>query len=376
MGFQITTLAVLLDEISDDLELSIFQGGIVLGITAFMGILTAIISGPLIDYVGTRRSIVVVCVLIGIAGAMRGTANGFSTLLLFSFLLGIFQPVLPVSLIKINRLWFGNHQLGLASGIMSAGFALGLMLGARLSASVLSPELGGWRYVLVFLGAATILIGIIWWLIYPRQEPSYATAIDFSILYQQVLTVSKIPTIWILGGVGLGITGLMFGIVGYVPSYLRELGWADVDADSTVAVFFLASLTGVVPLSIMSDKLQSRRTAIVFAILMLTLGTSLLFFVEDNRTGVFIAMVVAGCCFDGFMAIHAAMISEVEGIATTMIGTAIGFSLAIRNVGPTIGPPLGNSFAGLGLSAPFLVWVAFGVMAMVLMISLFPKSTT
>jgi predicted MFS family arabinose efflux permease len=376
VGFQITALSVLLDEVADELGLDIFQRGVVVGMTAFMGILTVLVSGPLIDYVGTRYSIVALCLLVGISGALRGLANGFATLLIFSFLLGIFQPVISVSLIKINRLWFGKHQLGLANGFMSSGYALGLMLGARLGATVLSPELDGWRNVLLLLGSATFLVGIVWWLFYPKHETRQSSSINFSLLYRQVLLVSKLRSLWILGGVGTGITALMYGVVGYVPSYLRDLGWEAVNADSAVATFFLASLIGAVPLSTLSDRLHSRRSAIVFAIFMLTLGTSMLFLVRNAYTGVFVAMVIAGCGFDAFMAIHASMVSEVEGIAAAMMGTAIGFAMSIRNIGSAIGPPLGNSFATIGLSVPFLIWAACGTMALILMIRFIETSSS
>lgn len=368
MGFQITAISVLLNEIANDLELSIFQTGVVLGMTALMGIFTAIISGPIIDSLGMARSIAAICLLVGISGALRGISNGFATLLFFSFLFGVFQPVVPVNLLKINRLWFRKDQLGLASGLMSSGFALGLMLGARLSASVLSPAFGGWQYVLVLLGTATVLLGIFWWVIYPQNESGLSNKFDIFVLFNQVADVAKFRALWVLGGAGLGITALMRGVVGYVPIYLRDQGWSAVDADSMVAVFFLASLLCVIPLSTVSDRITSRRTVIMFAIFMLTLGTSLLFVIKVSYLNVMVAMILAGCGFDAFMAIQGAMITEVEGIGASSMGAAIGLALTIRNIGPAIGPPVGNAFAAVGVTAPFLVWAAFGCLALVLMV--------
>ena len=161
MGFQITGLSALFSEIAESVELDLIQIGIVWGLGTVMGIVTTLLGGPLIDYFGTRRSLVVLCIGIGITGALRGLSVDFGTLLVTSFLFGMVQPVLPLNLIKLNRQWFAPEQLGLASGIMSAGFALGLMLGSRLSATVLSPMLGGWRGVLIVLGVISVIIGFV-----------------------------------------------------------------------------------------------------------------------------------------------------------------------------------------------------------------------
>ncbi len=49
-----------------------------------------------------------------------------------------------------------------ANGVVSAGMALGFMIGALLSATVLSPLLGGWRNVIFFFAAIALAVGGFW----------------------------------------------------------------------------------------------------------------------------------------------------------------------------------------------------------------------
>lgn len=368
IGFPSTSLSVLFSEIAESLELDLLQIGIIWGVGSFMGIFTAVIGGPIIDYVGTRRSIIVTCILVGLLGALRGFATDFWTLFIYSFLLGIVQVTLPIILIKLNLQWFAPRQLGLASGIMSFGFAIGLLLGARLGASVLSPALGGWRNVMIVTGIAGVLLGILWIFVHPSDEKTEASAFDWSSLLSGIRKVAKFRNLWILGLIGFGVGGLMRGVIGYVPSYLREIGWVGLDADTAISLFFFSSLIGVVPLSYLSDRIKNRRIIMIFAVCTMTLGTTILFFANGVMFWVFTAMLIAGFAFDAFMAVQNLSLSRLDGIPMTLVGTTIGFGIMIRNVGSSISPPLGNSLAENSFELPFLLWAGFGLFALVLLI--------
>jgi MFS family permease len=133
------------------------------------------------------------------------------------------------------------------------------------------------------------------------------------------------------------------------------------DADRALAAFFLASLTAVVPLSILSDRLRLRRGFLIFAAMVLSVGVGLLSVVE----GVFVVLVLAatGFVFDSFMAILNASILEVDGVSHIYAGTALGFTTMIRNLGGAFSPPIGNSLTVFGLNVPFLFWGGMALFA-------------
>ena len=368
MGFPTTGLSALFSEIADSLGLDLVQIGLVWGVGTVMGIFTTLMGGAVIDYFGTRRSLVALCLATGISGALRGFAFDFWSLFLFSFLFGMVQPVLPMNFIKLNRQWFASGQLGLASGVMSAGFATGLMLGSRLSATVLSPMLGGWRAVLIFMGLCAIALGIVWAILHPPMEKSKAARLDMKQFFANLRYVTRYRDLWVIALAGFGVAGLMRGLVGYVPTYLREIGWDAVSADTAITLFFFASLIGVVPISHISDRIGNRRLVMAFGTAMMSLGTGLMFLVGDSFWAVMLSMVIAGCCFDSFMGLKGASITEIEGLEVAMMGSALGFGGMLQNLGSTITPPIGNALSTISLHTPFLLWSCSGLLAVVVLL--------
>ncbi|MCY4063928.1 MAG: MFS transporter [Chloroflexi bacterium] len=369
MGFPTAGLSAMFSEIAASLDLDLIEIGVIWGVGMVMGIFTSFLGGAFIDVFGTRRTLVVLCLAAGATGAMRGLAVDFWSLFLFSFLFGMVQPILPMNFIKLNREWFSSRQLGFAAGVMSLGFATGAMLGSRLSATVLSPLLGGWRAVLIFLGLCSVVLAIVWAIVHPPAEGQRTKGLDLRQVLSNARYVARFRELRVIALAVFGVVGLMQGLVGYVPTYLRAIGWQAVDADTAIPVFFLASLIGVVPLAHLSDRLGNRRLVMVFATAMMALGALLMFFAGDSFWSVMLAMAIGGCCFDSFMALMGASITEVEGLEVAMVGSALGFGGMLQNMGGSLLPPLGNTLSAFGLNAPFLLWAGAGLSATVVLLS-------
>lgn len=369
MGFPTTGLSALFSEIADSLDLDLIQIGIIWGVGSVMGIVTALLGGAFIDYFGTRRTLVALCLATGLTGALRGFAFDFWSLFATSFLFGMVQPILPMNFVKLNREWFRSRQLGFASGVMSAGFATGLMLGSRLSATVLSPLLGGWRGVLIFLGLCAIALAILWAFVHPPVERRGGSRPDLRKMIGNYRIVARSRELWVIAMAVFGVLGLMRGLGGYVPTYLREIGWQAASADTAMTIFFFCSLIGVVPIAHLSDRLGNRRLVMAFGTAMMTIGCALMYFAGDNFWSVMLAMAVGGFCFDSFMALKGASITEIDGLEIALMGSALGFGGMLQNFGSSILPPLGNSLSVYSLNAPFLLWAASGLFATVVLLS-------
>ncbi len=355
------SLPPLFTTIGQDLGLSLVEIGMIWGTVSFAGIFFALIGGTLGDRFGTRTMLFVTCLLTGVFGFIRSLTVDFTTLLMAALLFGVFQAAIPVLLFKVVRQWFPASQYGMASGVISAGFAAGLMLGPLLSTSVILPALGGWRQVLVFYGAVAVVFSLIWLVVHPVEQQADASLKPRVSLGDSLRHVVRLRNVWILGVGGLGINACFQGFTGYLPTYLKTIGWADLDADRALAAFFVTSLAAVVPLSFLSDKLRLRRGFLIFAALVLATGIGSLSVVEAALIVPVIA--VTGFVFDSFMAILNASVLEVEGVSHVYAGTAIGFATMIRNLGGTFSPPVGNSLTTFGFSVPFLFWGGMGLFA-------------
>jgi predicted MFS family arabinose efflux permease len=78
---------------------------------------------------------------------------------------------------------------------------------------------------------------------------------------------------------------------------------------------------------------------------------------------VWLLVILAGIFRDGFMAILVSMVIEVKGVGAAYAGTAVALVIAIAQLGNFMGPPLGNSLAGLYSGLPFVFWGCLGLVA-------------
>jgi len=362
-------LSVLLPEISKALNLSLVQAGVVWGIGAMPIIVIGLVAGTLGDRFGPNRILTISCVLVGLAGALRGLSPNYPTLAAFAFLFGCLAPLITINNAKIAGTWFSSQELGLASGVISVGMALGFLVGSMVSATLLSPWLGGWRQVFYFYGAIAIVFCIPWYFARPAPHTIRSTSekIISKSFWQRMLDLARLKNMWLLGFAILGISGGIQGVLGYLPLYLRGLGWPETSADGAMATFHLVSMLGVLPFALWSDRLGSRKKVLLAGAMLTIIGFGLLS--RSGAVSVWIAVLLAGVVRDGFMAIFLAMIIETKGVGPAHSGTAIGFTFIFLGIGNLLAPPLGNSFAETAAGTPFLFWaglVAFGLICITL----------
>jgi len=346
--------------ISEELSLSLVQVGAVRGMIGFSGVFFALVGGSIADRLGARRTLFIICLLSGLFGMLRSLATDFNGLLLTTLLYGCAQGCVPVIVFKAIRQRFPRENLGMASGVVSAGFATGLMLGPLLSTSVLLPALGGCRQALLLYGLLAIIVRLLWLLLHPAGPPATPGAAVLSLGWG-LHAARCLRGLWGLGIGGRGVGAGFGGFTGYLPTYLKAGGWAPLDADRSLSVFFVTSLLCVVPLSTLSDRLRSRRGFLVALSLVLGVGVGALGLVTGAR--VLLVAALTGTVFDALMALQQTSVMEVDGVDDNLSGSALGMVTTVRNVGLALAPPLGNSLAVHGAGLPFLYWGACGIFA-------------
>lgn len=357
-------MPVLFKEISDDLGLSLVEIGTIWGLGSLAGIFVSIIAGVLSDRFGVKLVLSVFSILTGITGALRGISNSYAILAATVFINGIFRMIVPVTLTKTIGIWFKGEKLGLAMGISAMGMGLGLMLGPLISATILSPILGGWRNVMYFYGAISVGMGILWILLGREPDQGEATnvtseKIPFRLAFSKLI---RFKTLWIMGLILFLRQGCMIGMTGYLPLYLREQGWGVASADGVLAIYFAVSTICVVPLSYLSDKIGSRKAILYPGVLVTMACVALLPVVEGSV--IWILIVCAGIFMDSFMSISVTMLVETQGLKMVHTGTAIGIVFSIANIGIAASPPIGNSLASINPGAPFYFWSFLALLAL------------
>ena len=365
VGMPMMSLPVLFEEIGADLSLDLVQIGYVWGASSLLGIGMSLTGGVIGDRVGARRMLVFACLLSGITGAMRAFADDYASLTVAVLIAGLFPMAAPMNVHKSCGVWFAGPRLGMANGVVSAGMAFGFLLGSLISATYLSPLLGGWRNVLLFYGALAVVVGVLWAFTRPEPTASGSTAASPArlSLRDSLLRVARLRNVWLLGVAMFGVGGAIQGSLGYLPLYLRNQGWEPGAADNALGSFHFASLLFTLPLAVLSDRLGMRRPLLLVAALMFTVGFGLLSVVQGIV--IWLVVIFAGITRDGYMATLMTLIIELRGVGPAFAGTATGLIMAISRIGSVVAPPIGNSLEAIGPGVPFLFWAALALVGWV-----------
>jgi MFS family permease len=361
-----SALPVLFSEIARELDLSIVQVGVVWGASSAAGIVSIIVAGLLADRYGVRRVLAVFCVMAGVFGAVRGLSHSLGALIGTSILFGLFAEAVPVVVVKSVSQWFHGRGLGTAQGVLTASVGGGLMTGAALSATVMSPWLGGWHHVLLAYGAVSVVLGLLWFAtapappalsspdIHERRPASFRVSLG---------RVTRSRSVWLIAIAMMGFAGSNKSVMGYLPLYLRNAGWSNTSADGALAALNAAGTSCAIPFTLLSDRLGRRKTVLMPALVVSVAGTLLLTWFTTPAVWLFAVMV--GMVRDMVWAIAATMAVEAEGIGPENAGTAVGLVHSFTRLGYTFAPPAGNALAAAAPGAPFLVWAGLGTLAFV-----------
>lgn len=359
-------MPVLFKEISDELGLNLVQVGIIWGMISLAGLLSCLIGGVLGDRFGFKRIITAAIFLTALTGAMRGLANDFMSLVATIFFFGFISSIIMINTPRVSRIWFSQNNFGLSTGIQATGMSLGFTLGAMISATVLSPLLGGWRNIFYLYGLITIIIGILW--LFTVREPQSSQPKSSSLrlpMLQSISQVSHIQGVWLLGLALAGYLGCLQGVIGYLPLYLRDIGWSSAGADGALAALNIASAFGPIPLTLLSDKIGRRKVILLSLALLAFIGTILLFVYTSEL--IWVLSIIIGFTRDAVMALFIIMVMELKGVGMAYAGTAIGLLQTLSRLGGIISPPLGNSLAGISGSMPFVLWAGFAAVGLVIL---------
>ncbi len=206
--------------------------------------------------------------------------------------------------------------------------------------------------MIFFFAAIALAVGGFWAITRDgpngRRQPSNGVPLRAGLLH-----VAKTPNIWLVALTLFGISGCVQGTLGYLPLYLRGIGWAPATADAALSSFHASSLLFAIPFALLSDRLGRRRPLLIIASLMIAAGIGALAVVDGAL--VWPAVIFAGMVRDGFMAIIITVVMELRGIGPRYAATATGFIMANSYLANVLSPPLGNSLAAIDPARPSLL---------------------
>jgi len=355
-------MPVLFKQISDELGLSLVAVGTIWGMDPLAGVFIGLPGGLIADRFGVKRTIVVVCILAGVFASLRGLSVNFLTMAIAMFLFGLMAAATPSILPKVTVEWFSGRHLGLANALLNAAWSVGAITATIFSATVFAPLLGGWRKVMFLYGVPAIALGFLW--LFTGRDPDKSELPEMAmskVPFRQALShVVRIKEVWIIGLVTLTNWGASTGFIGYLPLYLRNIGWTPASADSAITVINGAFAIGAIPMVLLAEKFKVMKGMSLFSIFALVVTLASLPFL--NGAGVWLILIFGGLGRSGLGSLVNVILLETKGVGSTYGGTAIGLASTISMVGAFLAPPLGNSFASISPGSPFIFWACLAAL--------------
>lgn len=162
------SISVVGSRITDELNLSDKQWGLILGAFSLAYGAFEIPTGMLVDKYGPRITLFRIVIWWSFFTILTGFAQGFYFLIIVRFLFGAGEAgAFPTTSVAIAR-WFPAIQRGRIQSIVWMGSRLGGALAPFLS--IILADMYGWRAVFYIFGSLGAIWAIVWWFWF-RDEP-------------------------------------------------------------------------------------------------------------------------------------------------------------------------------------------------------------
>lgn len=360
------SLAAYLVPIIEELGLSGTQAGIVTGAVQLSYIPLSLISGLLIDRLGSRRSLAVGLIIIGSAHIFRGISSGFVTILIPTMLLGVGGTAITFGLPKLVSELFPPQRSGSMSSVYIIGATLGSATVFAIARPVVGPLIGGWRPFFFITGGVVIGFAVIWYLVsWYLWNPVYQSAdeddqgFSFGSMRSDLVRIFTHYGLVLLVIVGTVRLFISHGLSNWLPTILESQGMAPALAGTVTSLFIIIRIAGIVSIPVISDRFGTRRLPVMACSFAGTIG--LLGLIFASSTGVILVSLVLIGTFviGGLSPLVRAIPIEMEGIGPRLTAVANGFIFTVGEIGGFMGPFLiGSVYDITGAFEPALVVLA------------------
>lgn len=168
------TTGSVMPQIMHDFNVDVSHAALMSNVILWAKIVGAVCTAVLVARMGTRRSYLLGCVMIGVSVFIPFIDN-FTLLLIIRFLGGLGGAVCLVSLVPTVARFFDNKMAATLNSINCTSNIIGTIIALTL-AGYLSTLFGGWRNLLAGYGVITLLLGVVWMLCLTDEERSEENA--------------------------------------------------------------------------------------------------------------------------------------------------------------------------------------------------------
>ena len=387
-GFDIIAMAVVAGEVSREMMLPPDRIGWIFSFALAGMMAGAMLLAPISDIVGRRKVIVVSIIVVGVSILLTASATTLMEFIVLRFVSGVGAGVMLASQATLAAEYSPEKYRSLSVTLVTSGYALGAML-TSVAAGLILPDYG-WRGMFWFGGVATLVMGMVAWLLIPEslkylleRRPSNAlrrinkilTKLDRDPLLQMpdveprqqkqslgmVQVMSQLlakehrkVTLTLWTTFFLAFSALYF-LLSWIPMLVEDSGFSAADGREAFFLFNLGGVIGVYILGILSTRWKL--TNIIFALMFSASVFMVVFAALPGDIGLLLTLIfVIGLLQQGgFTGLYAA---AAKAYPTSMRSTGIGWSIGLGRLGAVAGPALAGYLiaGGLDMSANFYIF--------------------
>lgn len=353
-GFGRMSYTLILPPMQEGLALSYTQAGL-LGTGNFIGYVAAAFTGGFIAAKYNSRYLIGFSLLLmSFALFLTGLADSFEWAFAMRLVTGLGNGGAYVPAMALGSVWFATRYRGFATGIVSSGTGIGIMLGSLIIPYILLTfGQSGWRISWHCLGVFLFFISAVC-LIFLRPRPESIglhpygrdTPVADKGRFEENegrssgwQSIYRNRTAWHFGAVYF-----MFGFsyviyLTFFAAFLRnEIGWTEAEASSVWAIVGALNIFCGLIWGGISDRLGRKHAA---ASAYLTLAFSyLLFAFFESTLALYLSAALFGLCSTGVPTIMAA--SSGDYIGRRLAPAGLGFITLFFGIGQALGPAVGG----------------------------------
>ncbi|TDL32633.1 MFS transporter [Jeotgalibacillus sp. S-D1] len=360
--------------IASDLKLTNAQVGL-LPSALFAGqMLVSIPSGLLVDRMGTKKLLLITCLVLGTFYTAAALFNSYVLILICIIIGGMaYGTMHPVT----NRgilYWFPQRRRGMAMGIKQ----MGITFGSALAAVVLLPlaAVTSWRLALATGCLCLIAVGILSYFNYQESpvQPKFKGGKPDTLL-TQIKSIAKYPPLLLISLVAFIINGSQMSLNIYLLFYVgNELLFGLAIAGTMFVISEAGGSAGRIVWGTISDTFfGGSRFGVMFILTLLAFSGSLsMIFLEADTPVWLLGMLIFifGFAVSGFNGLWMNIATELT--PPEKAGLASGFSLTIGSMGVMFLPPVFGWIADLNgsFAASWLFMAGMMLLAILLLLAL------
>lgn len=320
--------SVFYDPMREALNLSHKQLGDLLSIYGIVATISYFPGGLIADKFSAKKLVLFSLVSSGLLGIWMSMAPSYSILCLIFFLFGI-TTILTyfASIIKLIRMLGDSSEQGRLFGFYEgAGGIAGTVLsfGGLYFFSKFQNVVNGFKATTVMYSIASIVIGIILYLVITEREVEKKEQIKFSSL----LKAAKMPKAWLISGI-IFSAYMIFSSLTYLNPYMTEVFKMPMALVSIVAIFrtYLIKFIAAPAAGVMADKIGSSTKCLFGGFILVAITQAIFLITPGNPSVVYVAlanMLVLTILMFAFRGIYFATVDESK-IPMNMTGIVVGF---------------------------------------------------